>query len=84
VVVYLLVVRPVKRHFITTLKQLPKRAVSAVETGSAEGGGVLVGVAESSDARRVQALKKQVVEKVVSQPAAASRLVQGWIGEGGH
>lgn len=82
-VVYLLVVRPVKKHFINTLKQLPKRTAPTLET-SAESGGVLVGVAESNDARRVQALKKQVVEKVVSQPAAASRLVQGWIGEGGH
>jgi hypothetical protein len=39
---------------------------------------------EAADAKRAQALKKQVLDKVVSQPVTASRLVQGWIGEGGR
>jgi hypothetical protein len=34
------------------------------------------------EAKRAAALKQQLVEKVRSEPAVASRLVQGWIREG--
>jgi flagellar M-ring protein FliF len=83
VVVYLLVIRPVKKHFMTVLKQLPQRNAVAAQDAHTIEMGITGGLAESPDARRAQALKKQVFEKVVAQPATASRLVQGWIGDGG-
>jgi flagellar M-ring protein FliF len=84
-VVYLMVIRPVKRQFIAALKQAPKRQVLQGNDASPtiEANNVLGAMPETADVKRTQALKKQVLEKVVSEPAAATRLVQGWIGDGG-
>jgi flagellar M-ring protein FliF len=85
-VVYLLFIRPVKRQFLSIMKQLPKRPMPlpADAGNTIEGNNVLGAMPEAADAKRAQALKKQVLDKVVSQPVTASRLVQGWIGEGGR
>jgi len=85
VAVYLLVLRPVKKHFVTVLKQMPARAALATaENATTLDGNLMGAIAESAETKRAQALKRQVLDKVVSQPAAATRLVQGWIGEGGQ
>jgi flagellar M-ring protein FliF len=84
-VVYLLVLRPVKKHFITVLRQMPARAALAnAENATTLDGNIPGMITESADTKRAQALKRQVLDRVVSQPAAATRLVQGWIGEGGQ
>jgi flagellar M-ring protein FliF len=80
-ILYLLVIRPVKKHFISVLKQLPRRAVAGQEAALEPG--IVGGIAEGADVRRAQVLKKQLIDKVTQQPAVASRLVQGWIGDGG-
>jgi len=85
-VVYFIVIRPVKKHFISVLKQLPKQvhSLSTEAANTIEAGVVVPGLPDTAEAKRARLLKQQVIEKVVSQPAVASRLVQGWIGEGGQ
>jgi flagellar M-ring protein FliF len=85
-VVYLLLIRPVKKQFIAILKELPKRVAqqSVAVPNTIDSAGAIGAMPDTPDAKRAQVLKKQVLDKVVAQPAAASRLVQGWIGEGGH
>jgi flagellar M-ring protein FliF len=88
-IVYFLMLRPVKKQVLAALRELPKRvAQPAKELAAAGGGGAgaAAGVeielpAGSEGAKRASALKKQLAAKVKDEPAAASRLVQGWIRE---
>ena len=83
-VVYALILRPVKKQALAALKQIPAH-LSRPSHGLAADGGLgtdLSGVelpAGSEDAKRAGLLKRQVSEKIKTEPAAASRLVQSWI-----
>ena len=88
-IVYFLVLRPLKKQILVTLRELPARvARSPKELGqAATAAAVVAGSVEielppgTEQARRAAALKRQLTEKVKNEPAAASRLVQGWIRE---
>jgi flagellar M-ring protein FliF len=96
--VYLLLLRPVKKQVLTSLRALPPRAATAAlpagGEASAEKGGArkpdsleeILGISSEEDAatmKKLSALKSQLVEKVKTQPGGASRLVQNWLKEGG-
>ena len=83
-VVYGLILRPVKKQLVAAFKELPSRLTMSKDSGADIGDELAMlnlptGVKE---AKRAAALKQQLVEKVRSEPAVASRLVQGWIREG--
>ncbi len=89
--VYLLVLRPVKRQALAAFKQLPLRAqaaAAAAETGELKAGAEsksATGTAlpsDTEDSRRAKQLKQQLVNKVTAEPAVAGRLVQTWMREG--
>jgi len=83
-VIYALILRPVKKQVLAALKQIPARLARstpglAPDTGL---GGELSGVelpAGTEEAKRAGLLKRQVSDKIKTEPAAASRLVQSWI-----
>jgi flagellar M-ring protein FliF len=89
--VYFLLLRPVKQHFVALL-QSPIRSSFQVSGGAgrsvaaigSEGARALsVESAVSSEVQQAVALKKQLVGKVKEDPQAASRLIQNWLRETG-
>lgn len=81
--VYAMVLRPVKKQAIEAFRQIPQR-LSQTPGLPAGAAGALGGIelpAGSEEAKRAQLMKKELGEKIRSEPAAASRLVQGWIRE---
>lgn len=93
--VYTLLLRPVKKQVMTALRELPLRPAnkliaSGEVTGQTaalhgrEAAETLIVEPESNPAlKRLSALKDHLVEKVRSEPAGASQLVQSWLREGG-
>lgn len=84
--VYALVLRPVKKQALAAFKQIPANlARPAKGMGSGAGGGEenLDLPAGSEEAKRAAQLKKQLTEKIKAEPIEASRLVQGWVREQG-
>ena len=88
-VVYLTFLRPIKKQLVTAFRELPARIGALKTAGSNDAAilppaeGLLGRDAEaSSDSQRLSGLKKQLAEKVKSEPASASRLIQGWMHEG--
>ncbi len=78
--VYMLVLSPVKKHAIAAFKQIPAQLSKPLPAGA--GGDLLADIelpAGSEGAKRAGALKKELAAKIKSEPAAAGRLVQGWI-----
>ena len=85
-IVYLLVLRPVKKQMITAFRELPahvmRGAKEIAKHGEATVPAVEIELPEGTEeARRASTLKKQLTDKVKAEPAAASRLVQTWIRE---
>jgi len=83
-VVYALILRPVKKQVLAALKQIPTHLARSTQGLAADAGlgGELSGVAlpaGSEEAKRAGLLKRRVSEKIKTEPAAASRLVQSWI-----
>jgi flagellar M-ring protein FliF len=80
-VVYALVLRPVKKHAIAAFKQIPTHVAKPL--AAAAGGANLLASVElpqgSEESKRAAALKKEITDKIKAEPAAASRLVQTWI-----
>ncbi|HVO79390.1 MAG TPA: flagellar basal-body MS-ring/collar protein FliF [Terriglobales bacterium] len=86
-IVYFLMLRPVKKQVLAAFRELPKRvaqpAKELAEGAVAAASGVEIELpAGNAGAKRASTLKKQLAEKVKTEPAAASRLVQSWIREG--
>jgi flagellar M-ring protein FliF len=85
VIVYFLMLRPLKKQILVTLRELPARVARGPrELGQAAtaAGGVEIELPPGAEpARRAAALKRQLAEKIKTEPAEASRLVQGWIRE---
>ena len=87
-IVYFLMLRPVKKQILTSLRELPARMARNPKglAGAAAGAGAVAVEIEppgTEQARRATTLKRQLAEKVKTEPAVASRLVQSWIREGG-
>jgi flagellar M-ring protein FliF len=86
-IVYLLLLRPVKKQIVDAFRSLPTRLTRTVntETASLTGTGTTSEAAAlpgAEQAKRADVLKHQLTEKVKAEPAVASRLVQSWIREG--
>ncbi|HEY2461223.1 MAG TPA: flagellar basal-body MS-ring/collar protein FliF [Candidatus Acidoferrum sp.] len=92
-VVYLLILRPVKKQVITMLQSPPRNSLQPPSAGggtsAALGGddfqaalpaGANGGVA--GDVQNAVTLKKQLAGKVKDDPQGASRLIQTWLREG--
>jgi len=80
-VVYALVLRPVKKQAIAAFKQIPTHLAKPLAAGAASPS-VLAGtdlLHGSEEAKRAGALKKEIADKIKAEPAASSRLVQTWI-----
>ncbi len=79
-VIYRLVLRPVKKQALAAFRALPGKMAgqlapqAAGESASAGGGGSL-----EEGGKRASQLKRMLAEKVKAEPEAASRLVQGWV-----
>jgi flagellar M-ring protein FliF len=85
-VIYWLVLRPVKKQALAAFRELPARASSRAMPAGATASGAL-GAGEAAgvvppEGKRAGELKRQLAEKVKAEPASASRLVQGWMQEG--
>ena len=83
-IVYFLILRPVKKQVITAFRELPAKVARGAKELSHPSAAVEIELPEGTDqARRATALKKQLTAKVKSEPTTASHLVQNWIrGEG--
>jgi len=93
--IYLLVLRPVKKQLVTSFQQVPDRLASQ----TASSGNVNPSLPtqeplaaltqtftpqldlphDSPEAQRVSALQNTLVEKISKEPAEAGRLIQDWV-----
>jgi flagellar M-ring protein FliF len=81
--VYALILRPVKKEALAAFKQIPANLALAAK-GPRVAGKQLEeeeAPAGTDEAKRAATLKKQLTEKIKAEPAEASRLVQGWVRE---
>ena len=86
-IVYMLLLRPVKKQIVDAFRSLPQRlarSANAEVSGLSSAGATLEGAISpaAEQAKRANLLKHQLTEKVKAEPAVASRLVQTWIREG--
>ena len=80
--IYAMVLRPVKKQAMEAFRQIPERLTRALPAAGAGGGlGGLELEGGNNDTKHTQALKKELSEKIKTEPANASRLVQTWIHE---
>jgi flagellar M-ring protein FliF len=96
VLVYALVLRPVKNQVLATIRALPAKDEEAALLSEGRGAPVKksMTVAEmegelqreltetNSDVMRAVVLKRHISEKVKKEPENATRLIQGWVREG--
>lgn len=83
--VYAMVLRPVKKQAIAAFKQIPAHlaqplAAKAAAAQALAGAELPQG---SEEAKRAAALKREIGDKIKAEPATASRLVQSWIRDSG-
>jgi flagellar M-ring protein FliF len=83
ILVYGLLLRPLKKQVLTTLRELPAR-IAGQKSQMAQGAELASGLdgTLSPEQLRATALKKQLVEKVKTEPAATGKLIQAWLQEG--
>ncbi len=88
-VIYWLVLRPVKKQALAAFRDLPGRVSASLTphasgTGAAPGTSAAIAGGEAAAevaGNRAGNLKRLLTEKVRSEPEAASRLVQSWVQE---
>jgi len=81
-VVYWLVLRPVKKQALSAFRELPGRVAGRLAPQPAGGGALGGGETGVEDGgKRASQLKRLLAEKVKAEPESASRLVQNWVGE---
>jgi len=81
-VVYAMVLNPVKKQAIAAFKQIPGalgRPLAAAAAAAAGGPGAIDLPAVGEESKRFGILKKELAEKIKAEPAAATRLVETWI-----
>jgi flagellar M-ring protein FliF len=81
---YVLLLKPLKKQLLVTFRELPDRIASS----NSQLEGVAAGLAPgqemaglSPDHQRAAMLRKQLVEKVKTEPAATGKLIQAWLNE---
>ena len=88
-VIYWLVLRPVKKQALAAFRELPGRATGKLTPhagaagpagASALAGGEAAGI--EAGGSRANQLKRLLADKVKAEPEAATRLVQSWMQEG--
>jgi flagellar M-ring protein FliF len=91
--IYLVVLRPLKKQVMASFRQMPQAgqpALAGSETKAGEADEEHTNAEEfeselevtNSDVKRVVMLKRNLVEKVKSEPEASSRLLENWIRQG--
>jgi flagellar M-ring protein FliF len=83
-VVYLLILRPVKKHALAAFRELPGKAAQRSAAQPLPASGVLSSLdtgGQGPGEGRANQLKKMLSDKVKAEPAAASRLVESWVRE---
>jgi len=85
-VVYWLVLRPVKKQALAAFRELPGKVAARLAPPKVAGAGGLELSEESGTegGKRASHLKRLLSEKVNAEPEAASRLVQSWVQQGGE
>ena len=78
VLTYFLLLRPVKKQVLATVKELPARIGAQASIASATADNALAALPPD---QRALALRKQLLEKVKGEPAAAGQLLHAWINE---
>jgi len=80
--VYGLVLRPVKKQALAAFRQIPERLAQAAAATAPAGGVATIELPTGSEeAKRAGALKKELTDKIKADPATASRLLQTWMRE---
>ncbi|MBZ5642876.1 MAG: flagellar M-ring protein FliF [Acidobacteriia bacterium] len=96
VVIYMFILRPVKKQVLATIRALPESgkqaALPAVAAGKEQGRLMTQAEVEAdlqnelqnanSEITRTVLLKRHLVEKVKKEPVGATRLVQNWVRQG--
>jgi flagellar M-ring protein FliF len=77
--VYALVLNPVKKHAIAAFQKIPENLARPLAGASAGAIASLELPRGSEEAQRAGSMKKELADKIKAEPAAASRLVQTWI-----
>jgi flagellar M-ring protein FliF len=80
-VVYALVLNPVKKQAIAAFQQIPANLANPLAAGAGSANTLADLPSASEEAKRAGALKKELGDKIKAEPAAASRLVQSWLHE---
>jgi flagellar M-ring protein FliF len=82
-VVYWLVLRPLKKQALAAFRQVPGRlsAQMAETTAGLSAAGVAGAAGAAGGADRATQLKRLLTEKAKAEPAVVSRLVQSWVQE---
>jgi flagellar M-ring protein FliF len=92
--VYVLLLRPVKKQVMVILKGFPER-LSGRKADAPDGASIPASAGSLQDVlgeaavgndpslKKLTVLKKHLAEKIKTEPAEASRLVQTWLHEGG-
>jgi len=83
-VVYLLILRPVKRQALAAFRELPAKLAQRVAPPplpASAGAGPLEVTGPAIEGQRAAQLKRMLSEKVKAEPATASRLVESWVKE---
>lgn len=82
---YALLLRPLKKQLLTTFRELSGRIdAQKAQAANAAAAQLAAGqeAAMTPEQQRATALKKQLVEKVKTEPAATGKLIQAWLNEG--
>jgi flagellar M-ring protein FliF len=80
-VVYALILRPVKKQALAAFRELPGKFRSAQPLAAGASPGPADSAGEAPAEQRANQLKKMLTEKVKAEPTVASRLVESWVRE---
>jgi flagellar M-ring protein FliF len=85
-VVYVLILRPVKKQALAAFRELPARTASRNASQPLTASGI-PGLLEDAgqppgEGQRASQLKRMLTDKVRAEPATAGRLVESWVREG--
>jgi len=84
-VIYALVLRPVKKQAIAAFKELPGKIAQHKAARPVSASGVVEALTEGGEplagGQRAKQLKRMLTDKVKAEPASASRLVESWVRE---